>query len=275
MAKKNEKQETAVAKVETNTALVAPNEVDAMFGGAGYQIPIDAPLPAIKILRETPQYELPDGETVKEVVGHIIYWHNASQYYATAFGEGEQGPPNCASSDGITPDGGTSPFTAPCRDCPMNVYGSAGEDGKGKACQNTIRLYILADGEIIPCVLRAPPSSLGSKESLLKWLTNAANVAFKAGFGTKFQPIKVKFALHKKEFSSGFSASVIDISTVRVLDKTSLEDMTTLKNLATLYDRFMKSYKARIREDVSTEKSTAETATSDDDGLPKDDKIPF
>ena len=275
MAKKNEKQETAVAKVDTNTDLVAPNEVDAMFGGAGYQIPIDAPLPQIKIVRESPVYELPDGNLVKEFAGHIIFWCNANQYYATAFGEGEQGPPNCASSDGITPDGGTSPFTAPCRDCPKNVYGSAGEDGKGKACQNTIRLYILADGEIIPCVLRAPPSSLGSKESLLKWLTNAANVAFKAGFGTKFQPIKVKFALHKKEFSSGFSASVIDISTVRVLDKTSLEDMTTLKNLATLYDRFMTSYKTRIKVDVGTEKSPNEAP---DDGLPAEEKpdgIPF
>ena len=258
------KQETALATQESvPTALVAPNAVDEMFGGAGYAIPIGAPLPQIKILRETPQFELPEGSTVKEIVGHIIHWHNANQYYATAFGEGEQGPPACASSDGISPDGGTEPFDNPCRDCPKNVYGSAGSDSHGKACQNTIRLYILMDGEIIPCVLKAPPSSLGSKESLLKWLTNAANVASKAGLGTKYQPIKVKFSLHKKDFSSGMSASVIDISTVRVLDKTNAEDMTMLKGLSILYGKFMASYKARIREDVGTEKPVGETVVGE------------
>jgi hypothetical protein len=239
------------------------SQVDEMFGGSDFQIPIDAPLPQIQIMRETPQFELPDGETTKELQGHIIFWHNANQYYKEAFGEGDSLVPTCASSDGIKPDGGKEIQADTCRDCPLNQYGTA-SDGRGKACQNTIRLYFLQDGEIIPSVIKAPPSSLGKKESLVRWLTNAPNVAAKAGVGVKYQPIHVKITLHKKEFDSGFSASVVDIKTDRVL--TPDNDMEQLKKLAKLYKDFMQSYKGRISEDVATENA---------EGQPADEEIPI
>jgi len=251
---------TELAKKESGVLAVA-NQVDDMFGGSGtFQLPIDAPLPQIKILRETPMFETPEGDTVKEITGHIIYWHHANQYYSTEYGEGEQEPPACASSDGLQPDGGEEPQTGPCRSCSLNQYGSA-KDGRGKACQNTIRLYILQDGDVIPCVVKASPSSLSKKESLLKWLTNAPNVAAKAGVGTKYQPIKVSFKLHKKDFDSGFSASVLDLATVRVLTPETEEDLAYLKMLAKLYQDFTTHYLGRIADDVANEKS--ETANND------------
>lgn len=264
---------TEIKKRESGSLAVA-NQVDDMFGGSGtYQLPIDAPLPQIKILRETPTFETPEGNTVKEITGHIIYWHHANQYYSTEFGEGEQGPPDCASSNGLKPDGGEKPQTGHCRDCSLNQYGSARE-GRGKACQNTIRLYVLIDGEVIPCVIKASPASLGKKESLLRWLTNAPNVAAKAGVGTKYQPIKVKFALHKKDFAdSGFSASVLDLETIRVLDPKSEKDMDELKKLGILYQDFITHYVGRIKEDVSKEPLANEQST--EDGLPQDDDCPI
>ena len=257
-----------------NGSLAVANQVDDMFGGSGsFQLPIDAPLPQIKILRETPMFETPEGETVKEITGHIIYWHHANQYYATEYGEGEQLPPTCASSNGIQPNGGSEELQADlCRNCPLNEYGSA-KDGKGKACQNTIRLYVLVDGEVIPCVIKAPPSSLGKKESLLKWLTNASNVAAKAGVGTKYQPIKVSFKLHKKEFDSGFSASVLDLATIKVLTPDNKEDMAYLKQLARLYKDFTTHYFGRIAEDVATEKS--ETVNDNTESVDEEQEIPI
>lgn len=265
--------ETAVAVKEANAVAVASQVTDMFGGDTGFQIPIDAPLPQLEIMRELPMFKSPDGEPVKEVVGHIIYWHHANQYYKNPFGESEQGPPTCASSNGITPDGGDEPFTSPCRTCKMNEYGSA-PDGKGKACANTIRLYVLIDGDVIPCVIKASPSSLGKKESLLKWLTNAPNVAAKAGVGTKYQPIKVRFKLHKKDFASGFSASVLDIETVRVLLPAT--DLDELKKLASLYKSFMENYQGRIKEDVASEKPNYEepAATYDETAKP-DDEIPI
>ena len=251
----------AVKKKDDGAPATVSN-LDEMFGGGGPQIPIDAPLPQIKVMRESPLFEMPDGETAKTFTGHIIYWHHANQYYAQAFGEGEQGPPDCASSDGIRPDGGDDIQADCCKGCPKNEYGSA-PDGRGKACQNTIRLYILQDGEIIPTVLKASPSSLGKKESLLRWLTNAPNVAAKAGVGTKYQPIKVAFGLHKKDFDSGFSASVLDVKTERVLDPTAAADMAYLKTLAKLFKEFNNVYMGRISQDVAAEHENGTTETDD------------
>jgi hypothetical protein len=259
MTKNNKNGKKNGALVKKNGALAVMEEITNMFGGdTPPQIPIDAPLPQVKILRETPQFEMPDGETTKSFVGHILYYHNANQYYKDPYGEGDgNGVPTCASSDGIAPDGGEIQEPGPCRDCPKNEYGSA-DEGKGKACQNTIRLYILQDGEVLPCVLKAPPSSLGKKESLIRWLTNAPNIAAKAGIGTKYQPIKVQFSLHTKDFSSGMSASVIDLETVSILDPNNSEDHDQLVRLAALYKDFRTHYIGRISTDVANEPTTQE-----------------
>lgn len=245
------KKETVIVKDQDN-ALASQHEVDKMFGGGPVQIPVDAPLPQISIMRESAQYEMPDGQYLKEFCGHILYWHNANQYYATAFGEGDNPLPDCYSSDGIGPEGGQFMQEGPCRTCPMNKFGSA-QDGVAKACQNTIRMYVLVDGEVIPCQLKAPPSSLGKKDSLMRWLTSAPNIAAKSGMGTKYQPIHVKFTLRKKEFNSGMSASVIGVETVRVLDRTT--DAEKLRQLSVLYREFMDHYIGRISKDVGGEKA--------------------
>jgi hypothetical protein len=235
------------------TDLEKKESIDRMFGG-GVQIPVDAPLPTISILRESAQFEMPDGRYEKEFTGHILHWHNANQYYSAAFGEGESPVPDCCSSDGIKPDGGQFARDEPCRDCSMNRFGSA-KDGYGKACQNTIRLYIVADGEVIPSVLKAPPSSLGKKDALMRWLTCAANTAARAGMGTNYQPIQVKFSLRKKEFASGMTASIVLVETVRVLDIET--DAAKLQQLSDLYHDFMANYLGRIKADMAAEGTKA------------------
>lgn len=252
---------TTLAKTENTALATTRNEIDAMFGNTGIQIPVDAPLPQIKILRETPMFELPDGTPVKELVGHILYWHNANQYYAKAFGEGEQLPPDCFSSNGVAPDGGEAMQDCTCKDCPFNQYGSA-PDGKGKACSNTIRLYVLLDGDVIPVLIKASPSSLGKKESLMKWLTNAPNVAAKVGCGTAYQPIKVKFSLHKKDFSSGFSASVLDLTTVGVLNPK--DNMSEIQKLAALTRQLKEAYIGKVAEYMAQEVDDEDNTTTDD-----------
>ncbi len=255
-----------LAKRSEAAPLAAASQVNEMFGGSAPQLPIDAPLPQIKIMRESPQYEMPDGAMVKSFEGHIIYFCNANQYYSKKFGEGDA-VPDCYSTDGIVVAGGTHPQSGPCRSCPLNEYGSAAE-GDGKACQNTIRLYVLVDGEVIPSVLKAPPSSLGKKDSLMRWLTNAPNIAAKAGAGVHYQPIKVKFSLHKKEFTSGMSASVIDLETIKVLNPAQAEDAVKLKQLSGLYRDFMTHYITRIGDDVASESMASGAA---DDGLPDEE----
>lgn len=64
--------------------------------------------------------------------------------------------PLCSSADGITgmaEDG----ECRNCAECPYNTFGSK---GKGKACKNMHRLYILVEDVPIPIVLTLPPTSL-------------------------------------------------------------------------------------------------------------------
>lgn len=240
-----------ITKTESGGTLAAASGVSTMFGVTKIQLPVDAPIPQAKIMRESPQFEMPDGSFQKDLIGHIIYYTNANQYYSAAFGEGESPVPDCFSSNGIEPDGGTNQRPGPCRTCPMNEFGSA-SDGSAKACQNTIRLYVLLDGDILPTLIKASPSSLGKKESLMKWLTSAPNQAARAGNGVAYQTIKVKFSLHKKDFESGFSASVLDLSTVRAI--TTKDDMPEMQKIAGLYKQFMASYAGRIADDIASEK---------------------
>ncbi len=264
--------ESNLAKKQSNV-LAKTNEMDVMFGNDNKpQLPVDAPLPELAIMREMPLFKLPDGETAKEVTGHILYYHNANQHYVDKFGEGDERP-NCYSSDGINPDGGTDQQSGPCASCKMNEYGSARE-GDGKACSNTIRLYLLLDGDYIPITLKAPPSSLGKKNQLVPWLTNACNVSQKAGHGFAYQTIKAKFKLHTKDFSSGMSASVLDVETVRVL--TAADDMDELRKLAGLTNELKAKYIAlgRVKEDMAAEKVAPVTDGDENPGgghAPEDD----
>jgi hypothetical protein len=235
--------------------------MDAMFGNQGFQMPVDAPIPEIKIMRESAQFETPDGGYASEVVGTILHWHNANQYWETSFDERspEDSPiPNCLSSDGIVPDmldnAEYKQMSQTCKGCPMNEYGSDPK-GEGKACQNTIRMYVLLDGEVVPCLLKAPPSSLGKKESLTPFLTNLPNVCTK--HGTAYQCLRIKFSLYKKEFSSGMSASLIKMELVDVIT-----DADAIKTLAGVTKTFREAYLGKVAQHMAKE---ADGVVDDDD----------
>jgi hypothetical protein len=261
---------TELTKTVSANALAAPGAVASMFGGQQCHIPLGAALPQMKIMRETPTFQAPSGEIVKEFTGHIIYWHNCNQFYSKPFGEGaEVSPPDCTSSDGITPDGGDSKQGELCATCRQNQYGSDLKGGRGKACQNQLRIYLLRDGDRIPCIIKAGPSCLNKKDSLLCWLTNANN----QGIDGAYQTIQARFKLHTKKFDQ-FSASVLDIETVRVLSPGVEADMKLLTKLSELFNEFTSKYLGRIASDIAAEKNEETTSSSAggvgsaDDGCP-------
>lgn len=96
---------------------------------------------------------------MQTIKGIIVAHHKSYALFKTVESEDENmnTPPICSSVDGIT---GVVRETGECRDCetcPYNVFGSA---GKGKACKNMHRLYILVEGCPIPVTLTLPPTSL-------------------------------------------------------------------------------------------------------------------
>jgi len=245
---------------QSTTALVTQTEqaIAEVFGGVDtYQFPTDAPLPRALILRESSQFEMPGGELTKSFDGHVVYWHEANTYWSQAFGEGGGSFPDCCSSNGAFPDGGDNRQDDNCSQCGWNQYGTAFDGGRGKRCQNMILLYVVRDADRLPFVLKAPASSLGKRESLIPWLTNAVN----EGYAGKYQTIRVRFSLYKKEFDR-YPASILKLETVRVLNPSEAADKTQLDRLAKLFGEVQRYYRQRGAADVAQTERDAEASNA-------------
>ena len=89
----------------------------------------------------------------------------AKTYYSKGYQSGDSSPPDCSSSNGVTPDPWiSSPVHNKCNGCPMNVFGSAKSrnGGKAKACKDSKRLWVVEPDRIDGTVysLGVPVTSL-------------------------------------------------------------------------------------------------------------------
>lgn len=84
-------------------------------------------------------------------------------FYKAGYDEDESAgqKPDCFSHDGVRPDGSvTTPQSKVCATCEHNAWGS-GTNGKGRACSDSKRVAIAAEGALDkPMLLRVPPASL-------------------------------------------------------------------------------------------------------------------
>ena len=251
-----------IQKTETG---LTEDEMLAFFGEPD-EDNISTSFGAIKVMRESAQFELPSGDLVAEISGHVLYSHNANAYWANSSDDSETTPPDCGSNDGIKPDHGDNQQSKICATCPMNQFESAAV-GKGKACKNTIKMLMLLDGEYIPVILAAPPTSISRKGSLMKWMNVTTNQVGKAytEFNPKIRTSKgapvtdrylahVKFSLSKETYS-GKSVSVIQAETVDVL-LPDTEGVSTFKYINTIKGDAVNAYKAEtMRNAVPVEEA--------------------
>lgn len=90
--------------------------------------------------------------------------HLSKIYYASGYEEGSTAPPDCWSSDGVTPAiGVTAPQAAKCAICPRGQWGSRiSETGaKGKECSDSRRLAVAPSEDLERAyLLRVPAASL-------------------------------------------------------------------------------------------------------------------
>ena len=112
-------------------------------GSLQFEIPSDDP--------ENPDY-------TKYIEGVILYNHDTCAYWPEGSEYDDNVTPLCSSVDGKTGYGAPGGI---CATCALNQYGSV-EKGKGKACKNMHRIYILLGGQAIPTLLVLPPSSIAA-----------------------------------------------------------------------------------------------------------------
>ncbi len=101
-----------------------------------------------------------EATAVPSVEGVILLSHKTNGLWLSAFG-GENKAPDCASINGETGTRADTGECVSCADCPYNQFGSGKEgQGRGKACKNMRRVFLMRRGDIFPMVLTLPPTAL-------------------------------------------------------------------------------------------------------------------
>lgn len=228
---------------QTESMAIVPEELRGLLGAPEPESTGSGALPAIKILKDACMYEFPGGEKVPEFTGNIVYYHPARFLFEDDYGEGD-GIPSCASSDGVQPNGGKDPRPGPCSTCHFSQFGS-GKNGKGMACRRFLWLYVAREGDIMPLVLKAPPTSLRSVDDLPNWRHVAMSAAHretakKYGQGyAKSILATTQFTLKTEKFAAG-SAAIIQASIVSILDP--VDDRDRIANLCELSRRVQEEH---------------------------------
>lgn len=200
-------------------------------GGAAFEIP-------------TEDEENPTVAT--EIVGIILDHHPVNSRWKEAY-NGSEEKPLCSSYDGkqgIEVETGT---ILECADCPYNVFGSAA-DGRGKACKNSHRVYVLREGNPVPLVLTLPPTSI-------KYLRDyiAKSIVLK---GMRSYDVLTKITLKKEKSADGIAYSRACFTFV---DKLAAGQAMLTKEMA-------ETIKAN-RAAIDKAENQAETANTSNDGF--------
>lgn len=152
---------------------------------------------------EVPGEDPESPDIKKDITGVIVYHHGANAYWADK-GDSDA-PPTCSSIDGKTGvknadyvDAFGEGNICSCATCPLNQFGS-GEGGRGKACKNMKKLYILTADSLFPLCLTLPPTSIGAYTDY---------VTLQLSRGRKVCDVVTQITLTKKENKTGQAYSV-------------------------------------------------------------------
>jgi hypothetical protein len=121
--------------------------------------------------QETPLMR-PDGDGPRNSIEVVILrasGHVSKIWYENGYTEGSNAAPDCFSTNGVTPDGGSKKRQSnSCATCPMNQWGAriTPQGKQGKACSDSKRLAVVPLGDLKnelyggPLLLRVPAASL-------------------------------------------------------------------------------------------------------------------
>ena len=119
-------------------------------------------------------FTLPDGKSSNGPLQAVILDHrNVNTHYSGAYNPQQITPPDCYAIGSIIEEMAPSadvdkPYCDNCEACPKNDWGS-GNGGRGKACQNTVRLALVppdATADTEPMTLKVSPTGLNSWNKL-------------------------------------------------------------------------------------------------------------
>jgi len=205
MAKKQQNELATMPEQETELAVVTQDDMEGMFGPPKITEGMD--LPKITILKDAALFKT-GGEQFTELTGHVLFVqkHNILWRIEGKFDPADPQPPLCSSENGIKPDDDCEASQSGlCAKCP---YSSRKSDVK---CLNRIFVYFLIDGHIFPSAIDLAPGNYSNKagpNKIMNFEATAKNMAYHAGIGPYFEPVRTKLTLKEVVFPNGPSACI-------------------------------------------------------------------
>ena len=102
-----------------------------------------------------------------EISGIIVAFKDVRAMWESEYSGGGT-PPDCASADGLT---GVGTPGGSCPECPLAQFGSDDRGGRGQKCSQMRLLFILQPDEILPIIVKLPPTSLDACRKYLMRLS--------------------------------------------------------------------------------------------------------
>ena len=139
-------------------------------------------------------------EAAKELTGIVLDYTTPRAYWDTP-DPVEGTPPVCMSQNSIISQDGKA-----CAHCPYNDFGSTlKSDSNAKACRESVLLFLLRPGSIIPLLVRVPVTSKGR---FLKYSTRLLSTL------TPINSVVTKISLSKATSKAGKPYALFDFEAV-------------------------------------------------------------
>lgn len=143
------------------------------------------------------------GDEIEKSISGIILDYTTPRAYWETPDPVEGTPPTCYSADSIVSTDGKA-----CSNCPFNTFGSRNGDSLAKACKESVSLFMLRPGNIMPIIVRIPVSS---KVIFQRYLTRLI------GRMLPVSGVVTKITLDKTTNKAGQPYSVYNFEAVNVL----------------------------------------------------------
>ena len=160
-----------------------------------------------------------DGEEERKTLkGLILFIDHSRAMFEGEYGDENVSPvPLCASNDCIT---GIGDPGGACETCPYNEYKSASK-GAGKACRESRIVYFLAEGEVMPYILKV---SAGSFKALKKYRVKLLTA------GIKMYCMETSFTLKRSKSTGNVTYSeVVFTAGSRITDKNMIASIESYR----------------------------------------------
>lgn len=195
-----------------NTAVAEVAEMDVAMMGEMFDVKanmegVRPEFPSVKIIHQGQMFVMPSGDKVADFEGIILDIARANAWWEVSYDDSGGGSiPDCFSMDGIVPSHDSDNIQSDdCASCPQNKFGSA---GRGKACKNMKRIFIVMDGEMLPYRLTASSANIKPIDRYVTQLSSKM---------VPYQLVVTKFSLKQTKNQDGVEYSELEMKAVSTI----------------------------------------------------------